>query len=67
MFVVVVFEKSPRRDPRTKRKARTAFENEPFELLLRRSTVVDLGRVKFKRPLQRPNHLIWESSNRRSN
>ena len=67
MFVVVVFEKSPRRDPRTKRKARTAFENGPFRSLLRRPTVVDVVRIKFKRLLKRPNHLIWESSNRRSN
>lgn len=67
MLAVAAFEKISTIRLRAKRGARTLFENAFFVSGALRSNVVDLVSVKFKRLLKRANHLIWESSNRRSN
>jgi hypothetical protein len=67
VLAVAAFEKSSAIRLRAKRKAGTLFENAFFVSGALRSNVVDLVSLKFKRLLKRANHLIWESSNRRSN
>ncbi len=67
MLAVAAFEKSSTMRLRAKRRTGTLFENALFIAEPLRSNVVDIVSVKFKRLLKRANHLIWESSNRRSN